>query len=163
MKKIILAGALAGAALYGGSLHWEERVRVTESKPVYRTVTIRTPYEECTTRRIPVYRNDLDVPAAAIIGAVTGGVIGHQVGDGHGRDAATVGGAVVGALVGSNIAQQNRQVRYEEREVCETRYRRHKERRLVHYKNIAWYRGHRIVKRSKRPLKHITLSVDVTY
>lgn len=42
----------------------------------------------------------------AIAGALIGGVLGHQVGGGSGRDIATVGGAIAGAAVGSNVARQ---------------------------------------------------------
>ncbi len=41
----------------------------------------------------------------AILGAVIGGVLGHQVGGGSGRDLATVGGAVAGAVVGSRVGR----------------------------------------------------------
>ena len=46
---------------------------------------------------------------AAVLGALVGGVLGNQVGKGHGRDAATVVGAVVGGFAGDNIAGNNRQ------------------------------------------------------
>ncbi|QSX32188.1 glycine zipper 2TM domain-containing protein [Shewanella avicenniae] len=39
-------------------------------------------------------------------GALLGGVIGHQFGDGHGRDVATVLGAIIGAGVGSQHTAQ---------------------------------------------------------
>src|SRR3546814_8395929 len=38
--------------------------------------------------------------AAPVLGAVAGGVIGHQIGGGHGTDIATGAGAVGGAAVG---------------------------------------------------------------
>jgi len=44
------------------------------------------------------------------IGAAPGGLIGHQVGDGKGRDLATVGGAVAGGVAGHKI-QRHRQDR----------------------------------------------------
>jgi uncharacterized protein YcfJ len=43
-----------------------------------------------------------NVPAA-IAGAVLGGVLGHQVGGGRGKDLATAGGAVAGAAIGANV------------------------------------------------------------
>ena len=163
MKKMFLLPILAAASLFGGSFSWHESVEVVRSKPIYRNVTIRTPYQECWRQDVPVYRDDFDTPAAAIIGSVAGGVLGHQIGKGHGRDAATIGGAVVGALVGANIAEQHRRIHYRKRQVCETRYRERRERRLVHYKNIAWYNGHKIVKYSKRPLRWIDVRVRAEY
>ncbi len=48
-----------------------------------------------------------NVPAA-LAGAIIGGILGHQVGDGRGRDLATVGGAVAGGAIGYNIAGDSR-------------------------------------------------------
>jgi uncharacterized protein YcfJ len=39
----------------------------------------------------------------ALAGALIGGVLGHQVGGGSGKDLATVGGAVAGGVIGSNV------------------------------------------------------------
>jgi len=39
----------------------------------------------------------------AIAGALIGGILGHQVGGGSGKDIATVGGAVAGGVIGSNV------------------------------------------------------------
>jgi len=44
------------------------------------------------------------------IGAVLGGVVGHQIGGGKGKDLATVGGAVAGGIAGHKI-QRHRQER----------------------------------------------------
>ena len=49
-------------------------------------------------------RSDNRVPGA-LFGAVIGGILGHQVGGGRGRDLATVGGAVAGAAIGSNAGR----------------------------------------------------------
>ncbi|MGH6815060.1 MAG: glycine zipper domain-containing protein, partial [Hyphomicrobiaceae bacterium] len=43
--------------------------------------------------------------AGLAVGAVTGGIIGSQVGKGRGRGAATVVGAIVGGIVGSQIGR----------------------------------------------------------
>jgi uncharacterized protein YcfJ len=51
-------------------------------------------------------RSNANVPAA-IAGAVIGGILGHQVGGGHGKEIATAGGAVAGAAVGANIARDS--------------------------------------------------------
>jgi uncharacterized protein YcfJ len=46
-------------------------------------------------------RSDNTIPAA-IVGALVGSVLGHQIGGGHGQDIATAGDAVAGAVVGSH-------------------------------------------------------------
>ena len=40
-----------------------------------------------------------------IVGALIGGVLGHQVGGGRGKDVATAGGAIAGALIGGNTGR----------------------------------------------------------
>ena len=40
-------------------------------------------------------------------GAVIGGVLGHQVGGGAGKDLATVGGAVAGGAIGAQTGRNN--------------------------------------------------------
>ncbi|HSW14207.1 MAG TPA: glycine zipper 2TM domain-containing protein [Solimonas sp.] len=39
----------------------------------------------------------------AIVGAIIGGVAGHQFGSGRGKDAATAGGAIAGGAIGSQV------------------------------------------------------------
>ncbi|MEQ1516224.1 MAG: beta/gamma crystallin-related protein [Usitatibacteraceae bacterium] len=43
----------------------------------------------------------------AIVGALIGGILAHQVGGGRGRDAATAAGALAGAAIGSNSGGGN--------------------------------------------------------
>jgi uncharacterized protein YcfJ len=44
---------------------------------------------------------------AALAGAVIGGILGHQVGGGAGKDLATVGGAIAGAAIGANAGRNH--------------------------------------------------------
>ncbi|MGH8851460.1 MAG: beta/gamma crystallin-related protein [Casimicrobiaceae bacterium] len=64
------------------------------------------PEQRCWVERQQVYddRRGANVPAA-IAGAVIGGILGHQVGGGRGRDVATAGGAVAGAAIGANVGR----------------------------------------------------------
>jgi uncharacterized protein YcfJ len=68
---------------------------VTSARAVYAEGEQR-----CWVERQDVPANDRNLGGAAV-GAVIGGILGHQVGSGRGNDAATVGGAVVGGLLGS--------------------------------------------------------------
>jgi len=65
-----------------------------------------TPEQRCWIERekVDTSQGDNRVPGA-IVGAEIGGILGHQVGGGSGRDIATVGGAVAGAAVGSNMGR----------------------------------------------------------
>jgi len=49
------------------------------------------------------------VGAGTIIGAVAGGVLGHQVGGGSGKDLATIAGVVGGAVIGNKVDKGNQQ------------------------------------------------------
>lgn len=62
--------------------------------------------QRCWTEReqIAQDRSEANIPAA-IAGAVIGGILGHQVGGGRGKDIATAGGAVAGGLAGANIGR----------------------------------------------------------
>lgn len=43
--------------------------------------------------------------AGTAIGAVAGGLLGHQVGGGKGKTLATVGGAVAGGVIGNKVQE----------------------------------------------------------
>jgi uncharacterized protein YcfJ len=187
MKKIsIFLPLIAALALHAESIQYTTYVKVTKSIPEYETVIERTPTQECWTEEVPVtyyetydaprssYRQGGDTTAGAIIGGVTGGVLGHQIGKGRGKDVATVAGAVLGTLAGQNMAKGNQQsyyeeprrvakTRYERKRRCTTRYTERKVRNFAGYKNIAYYKGKKIVKYSDRRLKRIPLTVTVTY
>lgn len=54
------------------------------------------------------------------VGAVAGGLLGHQVGGGKGKTLATVGGAVAGGYVGNQVQknQQDKNAQYETHREC---------------------------------------------
>jgi uncharacterized protein YcfJ len=64
---------------------WVERQQVTEAAPQQGGANV----------------------GGAILGGLVGGILGHQVGGGSGKDVATAAGAIGGAVVGSNLANQN--------------------------------------------------------
>lgn len=171
-----------GVAVWGQaeSIEYTTWVKVQKSVPTYETVVEREPYQECWTQRVPVtyydeaprstYREG-DTTAAGIIGGVAGGILGHQiVHSRRAKGAATIGGAILGTLAGQNLARQphyrepaRAHVRYESRRECTTRYEEKRVREFRGYKNIAWYKGRKIVKYSDRRLKKIPLRVTITY
>jgi uncharacterized protein YcfJ len=63
-----------------------------------------SPTQRCWVEREQVVQSmGGDNAGAAVAGALLGGVLGHQVGGGRGKDIATVGGAIAGATLGSNL------------------------------------------------------------
>lgn len=55
-------------------------------------------------------------------GAVIGGLVGNQIGDGRGRDLATVGGAVAGGAIGRKVQGDRQEARGDR--IVETRCER---------------------------------------
>jgi len=56
-----------------------------------------------------------------LAGALLGGVIGHQIGGGTGKDIATIGGAVAGGVIGANSGRGSQQPTQREVQRCEDR------------------------------------------
>ncbi len=77
--------------------------QVVSATPIKETV--KTPRQECrnvtVTHRRPV--QDENRITGSVLGAVAGGVIGHQFGGGRGKDVATVVGALGGGYAGNQI------------------------------------------------------------
>lgn len=79
--------------------------RVIESRPVQDTVAAR---QECFNPRAGVYEevreeNKTQIGKGAAIGAIAGGVLGHQVDTGTG----TAAGAILGGLLGHHLQRRN--------------------------------------------------------
>ena len=173
MKKILTILTLAALALQANSFTRTDQVRVVKSKPIYKTITARTPYQECWEESVPVqrhsnrYERDRN-PLGILIGSVAGGIIGNQVGRGHGKRAATIGGILIGGMVGHNLSRKNHHKRdsytsYENRQRCVTRYNENQKKKFMGYKNIANYKGKRIVKISNKKLRYIPITITVHY
>lgn len=112
--------------------------------PIYNTVRISEPREECydteVSRQSGRYEN---TTTGTIVGALVGGALGNQVGKGDGRKAATIAGAVIGAGVGREVDAKDNPSRT--RRGVETRCRvvesGYDERRIVGYDVEYRYRG----------------------
>jgi uncharacterized protein YcfJ len=88
---------------------------VTSSRAVLATSGQRCWVEQ---ERLPQVRGEANVPAA-IAGALIGGILGHQVGGGSGKDIATVGGVVAGAALGSQYGRNGQQPATQDVQRCE--------------------------------------------
>jgi uncharacterized protein YcfJ len=116
----ILAFALAAIATASTAAFAEsfgDRARVISARPVLERIPVSR--EECWNDRVRGYeerrvtRTDTgaSIGPGTVLGAIVGGVAGHQVGSGRGNDVATGAGAVAGALIGNSIDRQNGSVR----------------------------------------------------
>jgi uncharacterized protein YcfJ len=137
MNKSLVIGALAGAVIVtaGGATAGYKMYTRTHSanvlsvKPLTRTVKI--PRQDChnevVTHTKPV--KDKDRLLGTGIGAVVGGLLGHQVGGGNGKTLATVAGAAAGGYAGNKIQQKTQEAdTYRTTEArCATAYDRKEE------------------------------------
>ncbi len=137
---VLAAGAAVGAYKTGViGPQYADVVRstpVTVKEPVYADVVdsvpitqaTESPQQVCGNQAVRVRRperfGDKD---GMLIGAVVGGLLGHQVGGGSGRTLATFGGAVAGGYVGRDIDRRHvgGRVVDETQRVCHTETRRH--------------------------------------
>ncbi len=181
IKKSILTILAFTTLVSAQSFSYTEYVRVSQAKPHYERTTERIPYQECYDERVRINRayssnqnayNQQQQVVGAVLGGAVGGAIGHQIGKGKGNDIATVGGAILGTIVGGNMANQGasspqrvyQEPQFQTQRKCVTKYRESRGvSRITGYENIAYYKGHKIVKYSDQRLSTIPVTVTISY
>ena len=141
--------------------------RVVDVLPLRRRIRVSEPVRECWEE--VGYANDgplsSDHIGSTLVGALIGGALGNQVGDGRGRQVARAAGAIIGGAVGHNVSRERRgrggrEYVYER---CETRYRDRWEERIDGYEVTYVYGGRRYVTEMPYdPGDRIRVRVDVT-
>ena len=133
MNKSMLAGIGIGVAAALG-VAAVASMDVFDRGPQYAQVlsatpikeSIKQPRQECRnvtlTHRRPV--QDENRITGSVLGAVAGGVLGHQFGGGRGRDVATVAGALAGGYAGNQVqgSMQSRDTYTTSEQRCKTVY-----------------------------------------
>jgi len=147
-----------------------EYARVTNVQPIYREVEVSRPVRECW-QDTEYYTVDRPVPgsgASTLVGAIVGGVIGHQFGSGRGNDAATVAGSIIGAAVGNDAAKRRYGASHSTTEYsrpvqrCETRMTSRREERIDGYRVVYKYHGQKYETRMPYdPGREIRVRVDI--
>ena len=148
----LMIGTLMAASLVAVSMtaHAEyargtiDEATVLSADPVYRTVRVNEPVEQCWDEPVRVPSNSgYRSHTPKILGAIAGAAVGNEFGKGRGRDLATVAGAVLGGSIGRDAqahhSRQHSRVVYEKR--CETVDRYHTEERLDGYDVTYRYNG----------------------
>lgn len=94
--------------------------RFFEAEVTSARAVLATSGQRCWVEReqLPQVRGEANVPGA-IAGALIGGILGHQVGGGSGKDIATVGGVVAGAALGSQVGRYGQQPATQDVQRCE--------------------------------------------
>jgi len=100
--------AVATAPVGGHDYRRRKNERLYEARVTSVRAVVGPSEQRCWIERQSVVqdRGDVNVPAV-IIGAVAGGILGHQVGGGRGQDIATAGGAVAGAAAGASLGRDS--------------------------------------------------------
>lgn len=142
--------------------------RVLSVTPAIRYVTVTTPVRECweDVQHYSVRNRDHGRAGKTLLGAIVGGVIGHQIGSGRGNDVATIAGTLIGASIGNGSGRDrpghgrteySRPIRR-----CETRYQSHQEERIDGYDVIYSFNGRRYSTRTPfDPGEKLKIRVDV--
>jgi uncharacterized protein YcfJ len=140
---------------------------VIESTPIYRTVEVSVPREECWTEEVVSQRRAHSQSSTpAILGTIIGGALGNAVGhDKSNKRVGTVVGAVLGHSIGRDIVaatSRGRVTQVETVRQCETVYDHHDEERLLGYQ--VRYRYHDkdySVRMDDDPGEFVRVRVDV--
>jgi len=114
--------------------------RVVDVDPIVRRVAIDSPRRECWNEEREVYAQPRSA-TPTILGAIIGGVIGHQFGSGHSRNLGTVAGAALGASVGHDASARNAGIETRNVERCEVSTQRDYEERVDGYRVTYVYHG----------------------
>lgn len=181
-RKRIAAITLSVAALFGISSNdalansKTSYAKVTSVTPIYETLTVKEPYEQCRLEKTVVKQanhhrqRQYSSATPTIIGALIGGAIGNELG--HNKSNKRVG-AVAGAILGGSIANDlkhrsphhhsHNTRRYVTEEVCETHYSVRHEKQLTAYDVDYAYDGQIYnTTMTNHPGKRIRVAVDVT-
>ena len=157
-KKLIAIGVVAAlvtapATFAGKKRHYTgdsytDSARVTQVRPIYRTIETSRPHRECYQEEVsrPVQSSNHGNNALGmIVGGALGGALGHNISRHH-RDTATIAGAVIGSAIGHDVSSNKHRGRdrgysqgYEER--CHTVSERYSEEQLDGYRVTYRYQG----------------------
>lgn len=161
-----LAAALLvfpASVLAGTEYDWAP---VTSVAPVYETVTVVEPYEECRNERV-AYANGRGSATPPILGAIIGGALGNAVGHKkRNKQVGVVVGALLGGSIGADIARRNRtydRVSYQTQRRCHVVEETRREERLTGYDVTYEYGGTTYRTRMRRdPGDSVRVRVRVT-
>ncbi len=116
---VIAAPLVAGSSFGGYKLYQNyqaenNRARIVEVAEATRIEKVPVSRQECWQEKVVnVHYEEQSTQAgkvgSAALGAVIGGAVGNQIGDGRGRDAATVVAAIIGGKIGHDVYQKNHQ------------------------------------------------------
>jgi uncharacterized protein YcfJ len=161
VKSLVLISLFLGTQLVmaGSYVDYATVISVEEVYKQYRT---EEPYQECYIKE--TIQNQGDGSATnEIMGAILGGAIGNQFGEGDGKEALTLAGIFLGASIANDAEKANStgQVVVSQ-EVCETKVKTSFVNRLNHYLVHVDYEGRDLTFTSKKRPSEDIIKVKVT-
>ena len=157
---VVISFFIASQLAYSGS--FVDSATVNSVEKVYKQYMVEEPYQDCYIKETLQQSGDGSA-TNEIMGAILGGAIGNQFGEGDGKDVMTLAGIFLGASIANDAEKANStgQVVVSQ-EVCENKVRQRIERRLSHYKINVEYEGRDLSFTSKKRPYDDVIKVKVT-
>ena len=157
---VVISFFITSQLAFAGS--FVDSATVTSVEKVYKQYKVEEPYQDCYIQETLQQSGDGSA-TNEIMGAILGGAIGNQFGEGDGNDAMTLAGIFLGASIANDAEKANaaNQVVVSQ-EVCENKVRQKIERRLSHYKVYVEYEGREVSFSSKKRPFDDVIKVKVT-
>ena len=117
MKKLLVSVAMI---CFASTALADNFATITTINPNYENVSVPSYRTDCRIVEVPVYGGKSPASTGdTIVGAVIGGAIGNQFGNGNGKDAMTVLGAIIGADVANKNGGQQQITGYRQEQTCQ--------------------------------------------
>ena len=157
---VVISFFITSQLAFAGS--FVDSATVTSVEKVYKQYMVEEPYQDCYIKETLQQSGDGSA-TNEIMGAILGGAIGNQFGEGDGKDAMTLAGIFLGASIANDAEKANSTGRVVVRqEVCENKVRQKIEKRLSHYKINVEYEGRDLSFTSKKRPYDDVIKVKVT-
>ena len=156
---VVISFFITSQLAFAGS--FVDSATVTSVEKVYKQYMVDEPYQDCYIQE--TIQNGDGSATNEIMGAILGGAIGNQFGEGDGNDAMTLAGIFLGASIANDAEKANaaNQVVVSQ-EVCENKVRQKIEKRLSHYLIHVDYDGNDVSFTSKKRPYDDVIKVKVT-
>ena len=157
---VVISFFITSQLAFAGS--FVDSATVTSVEKVYKQYMVEEPYQDCYIKETLQQSGDGSA-TNEIMGAILGGAIGNQFGEGDGKEAMTLAGIFLGASIANDAEKANStgQVVVSQ-EVCENKVRQTIEKRLSHYKINVEYEGRDLSFTSKKRPYDDVIKVKVT-
>jgi uncharacterized protein YcfJ len=156
---VVISFFITSQLAFAGS--FVDSATVTSVEKVYKQYRVDEPYQDCYIKE--TLQTGDGSATNEIMGAILGGAIGNQFGEGDGKDVMTLAGIFLGASIANDAEKANStgQVVVSQ-EVCENKVRQKIVKRLSHYKINVDYNGHNVSYTSNRRPYDDVVKVKVT-